>query len=91
MKVARHFIIRGEVQGVGYRFFAQRVAAHHQIVGYVKNLPDGSVESHAEGLPQDVEGFKYDLATGPRFARVDQIEEKVLEPTGTYSSFRVER
>jgi acylphosphatase len=90
-KVARYFVIRGEVQGVGYRFFAQRAAAHHQIVGYVKNMPDGTVESLAEGSPQSVEGFKNDLATGPRFARVEQIEEKVLEPTGTYSSFRVER
>jgi acylphosphatase len=56
-KVARHFVIRGEVQGVGYRFFAQRVAAYHQIVGYVKNMPDGTVESFAEGSPQGVEGF----------------------------------
>ena len=91
VKVARHFVIRGEVQGVGYRFFAQRAAAHHQIVGYVKNMPDGSVETLAEGTPQAVEGFKNDLAAGPRFSHVDQIEEKVLEPTGTYSSFRVER
>ncbi|HXD30018.1 MAG TPA: acylphosphatase [Pyrinomonadaceae bacterium] len=91
MKVARHFIVRGEVQGVGYRFFAQRVAARHQVVGYVKNMPDGTVESLAEGSPQDVEGFKNDLAAGPRFARVERVEEKVIEPTGLYSSFRVER
>ena len=89
--VARKFQVRGEVQGVGYRFFAQRAAAHHQVVGYVRNMPDGSVEALAEGPAQSVEGFKNDLATGPRWARVDQVEEQVLDPSGLYSSFRVER
>jgi acylphosphatase len=90
-KVARQFIVRGEVQGVGYRFFAQRAAAAHQVVGYVKNMPDGSVESLAEGPLQSVEAFKNDLAAGPRHARITQVEEKVVEPTGRYMSFRVER
>jgi acylphosphatase len=90
-KVARKFLIRGEVQGVGYRFFAQRAAARHQVVGYVRNMPDGTVESLVEGPAQDVEAFKHDLATGPRFAVVEQVEEIFLEPTGQYSLFRVER
>ena len=89
-KVARRFVISGDVQGVGYRFFAQRAAARHQIVGYVKNLSDGRVEALAEGPPAHVEAFKHDLATGPRFGRVDHVEELNLDPTGTYSSFRIE-
>ena len=89
-KVARRFVISGEVQGVGYRFFAQRAAARHQVVGYVKNLSDGSVEALAEGSSAQVEAFKHDLATGPRFGRVDHIEELNLDPTGRYSSFRIE-
>jgi acylphosphatase len=91
MKVARHYTISGEVQGVGYRFFAQRVAARHQVVGYVRNLPDGRVEVHAEGTPESVEGFKHDIATGPAFALVEQVEEVSVEPTGQYTSFRIER
>lgn len=91
VKVARKFSIRGEVQGVGYRFFAQRAAARHQVVGYVKNLPDGTVEALAEGSPQTVEAFKHDLATGPRFSYVEQVEELSLEPTGEYTFFRIER
>ena len=55
MKVARKFIISGFVQGVGYRFFAQRAAARHQVWGYVKNLEDGNVESYAEGDAKAVE------------------------------------
>ena len=89
--VARKFFIRGEVQGVGYRFFAQRAAARHQIVGYVRNCPDGSVEALVEGPATSVEAFKHDLATGPQWAVVDQLEEINLEPTGQYSAFRIER
>ena len=91
MGVARKFFIRGDVQGVGYRFFAQRAAARHQIVGYVRNCADGSVEAFAEGPASNVEAFKQDLATGPQWAVVDQLEEINLEPTGTYSAFRIER
>lgn len=89
-RVARRFLISGDVQGVGYRFFAQRAAARHQIVGYVKNLSDGRVEALAEGPPSEVEAFKHDLAAGPRFGRVDHVEELNLDPSGTYSSFRIE-
>ena len=91
MQVARKFLIRGEVQGVGYRFFAQRAAARHQVVGYVRNCSDGTVEALAEGPPGSVEDFKDDLATGPQWAVVDQVEEIVLEPSGSYSAFRIER
>jgi acylphosphatase len=91
MKVARKFLIDGDVQGVGYRFFAQRAAARHQIVGYVRNLADGRVEALAEGTPASVEAFKHDLATGPAFAVVEHVEEINLDPTGTYASFRIER
>lgn len=90
-KVARKFLIKGEVQGVGYRFFAQRAAARHQVRGYVRNCPDGTVEALAEGSEGDVEEFKKDLVTGPQWSRVEQVEELSLDPTGLYASFRVER
>ena len=89
--VARRFLISGDVQGVGYRFFAQRAAARHQVVGYVRNCPDGTVEAHAEGPANNVEAFKHDLVTGPQWAVVNQVEETSLEPKGTYSMFRIER
>jgi len=90
-KVARKFFLRGDVQGVGFRFFAQRAAARHQVVGYVKNLDDGRVEALAEGPARKVEAFKHELATGPRFSSVDHVEEINLDPSGAYSSFRIER
>ena len=89
--VARKFLISGDVQGVGYRFFAQRAAAKHQVVGYVRNRPDGTVEALAEGPATSVESFKHDLLAGPQWALVQQVEEINLEPSGSYSSFRIER
>jgi acylphosphatase len=90
-KVAWKFLIRGDVQGVGYRFFAQRAAARHQVSGHVRNCPDGSVEVIVEGSPGAIEEFKKDLVTGPQWSRVEQIEEISLEPTGLYPGFRIER
>jgi acylphosphatase len=89
--VARRFVIRGDVQGVGYRFFAQRAAAKHQVLGYVRNEPDGSVEVLAEGPATNVEAFRDELLAGPKWAKVEQLEEINLEPSGTFTLFRVER
>jgi len=89
--IARKFLIRGLVQGVGFRFFTQRSAARHQVTGYVRNLPDGRVEVSAQGREKSVEAFKHDLTAGPRFSKVEEIEEIVLEPDRTFSSFRIER
>ena len=91
MKVARRFFISGRVQGVGYRYFVQRASARHQVRGYVQNLDDGRVEVVAEGSEKAVEEFKKDLAAGPTNSQVGEIEEIVLEPSGLYPSFRIER
>ena len=91
MVVARKFLISGEVQGVGFRFFAQRSSARHQVRGYIKNLDDGRVEVLAEGSAKAVEEFRLDLAAGPVHSRVENIEELALEPSGRYPAFRIER
>ncbi len=89
--IARKFLISGEVQGVGFRYFAQRSSARHQVRGYVRNLDDGRVEVLAEGPAAKVEVFRQDLAAGPTNAKVNFLEEIVLEPSGRYSTFRIER
>jgi acylphosphatase len=89
--IARRFFISGEVQGVGFRYFALRSAGRHQVKGFVKNLTDGRVEVLAEGNQRDVEEFRHDLAAGPSHARVGKVEELVVEPSGLYSTFRIER
>ncbi len=91
MVVARKFLIRGLVQGVGYRYFAQRAAARHQVHGYVKNLDDGRVEAFVQGDERQVEAFKHDLTAGPTYSNVEEVEEIVLDPSRRFSTFRIER
>lgn len=88
--VARQFIISGQVQGVGYRFFAMRAAARHQVLGTVRNLPDGRVEVIAEGEREAMDQFKNDLATGPIMAEIADIEEIDLTVTRRYRDFRID-
>jgi acylphosphatase len=91
MNVARKIVISGEVQGVGFRYFAQRSAARHQVRGYVRNLEDGRVEALVEGPANAVEEFKLDLAAGPSYSKVEHLEETVLDPTGRYPTFRIDQ
>jgi acylphosphatase len=91
VRVARKFLVDGIVQGVGFRFFAQRAAARHQVVGYIRNLADGKVEARAEGNAQSVEAFKQELLAGPTFSVVDHLEEIVVEPSEHYKHFRIEK
>ena len=88
--VARRFIIDGQVQGVGFRYFALRAAARHQVKGTVRNLPGGQVEVIAEGERDAMEEFKKDLATGPTLAQVTSLDESDLAPTGRYHEFRID-
>jgi len=67
-------IVRGEVQGVGYRAFARRCAARLGLNGWVRNRPDGNVDLEVEGPPATV-GDMLDLARqGPSFATVDGVD-----------------
>lgn len=88
--VARRFIISGSVQGVGYRFFAMRAAARHQVLGTVRNLPDSRVEVMAEGERAAMDEFKKELTAGPTLAQVSDIEETDLPVTGRYRDFRID-
>jgi acylphosphatase len=62
------------VQGVGYRYFAQRVAHQLGIQGYAKNLSDGRVEVYAIGQPEALDSYRTSLARGPRSAEVSRVE-----------------
>ncbi|MEO5858598.1 MAG: acylphosphatase [Pyrinomonadaceae bacterium] len=89
--IARRFFVNGMVQGVGFRYFAQRAAAKHQVKGFVRNMPDGRVETFVQGSETQVNGFRDDIATGPRFSKVDDIEELVEDINLAFSTFRIER
>ena len=89
-QVARRFLLAGRVQGVGYRYFAMRAAARHDILGTVKNLVDGRVEILAEGERDAMEQFKMELATGPALARVASLEEFDEPVTNRFRDFRTD-
>jgi len=88
--IARRFIVRGRVQGVGYRYFAVRAARSAGVAGTVRNLPDGSVEVIAEGSPSAIARLKSDLERGPSFSSVTSVDEIEGVVTGRYSSFEVD-
>jgi len=64
------------VQGVGYRFFAQRVAERIGLAGYVKNLCDGCVEVYAIGTAEQLLGLRAELERGPLAAEVSAVTEE---------------
>jgi acylphosphatase len=90
MKIARKFIVRGRVQGVGFRFFAIRAAQRIGVVGTVRNLPDGTVQAIVEGTPDAVGEFRSELWRGPSYADVNAVDETDLRVTGGYTGFNVE-
>ena len=87
--VAKRYFIRGRVQGVGYRYFAQRAAADLQITGYTRNLDDGRVEVYAVGTAEQLSELAGRLWKGPRMADVRGVEESD-EGVQQYESFHIE-
>ena len=82
---ARRFLISGRVQGVGYRYFAERSAHATGVTGWARNLDDGRVEVHANGTESQLDDFEARLRMGPQFADVrsfESTEVPVLELSG---------
>src|SRR5205085_1961781 len=87
---ARRFLVRGRVQGVGFRWFVEREAHILKIAGWVRNNSDGTVEILAQGTRDQLIGLRSRLREGPRAARVDDVQESEAEPIKGLSSFRIE-
>ena len=83
---ARRWFIGGRVQGVGYRYFAQRAAAELGLTGYARNLDDGRVEVYAVGSQDKLSQFAASLRHGPRWSDVRAVEEQEAAITA-YASF----
>jgi acylphosphatase len=71
--IGRHYIIRGHVQGVGFRYFVARHARALGLAGWVRNLPDGSVAARAAGAASTLDAFELELKRGPTMSRVDDV------------------
>lgn len=88
--MARRAVVRGIVQGVGFRFFAERSARALGVRGWVRNCPDGSVECVVEGDEAAVEDYLKRLEKGPSGARVDGVDVQPVPPEGI-AAFEVRR
>jgi acylphosphatase len=86
----RKFVVRGRVQGVGFRWFVEREARTLGISGWVRNNSDGSVEVLASGTQEQLFGLRSRLQQGPRAARVDNVEEAEAQPIAGLNTFRIE-
>ena len=87
---ARRFLVRGRVQGVGFRWFVEREAHILGIAGWVRNNHDGCVEVLAQGTCDQLSGLHSRLREGPRAARVDLVEVSDATPVAGLRSFRIE-
>jgi len=82
-------VVEGYVQGVGYRWFTMRTARRLGLTGWVRNNPDRTVETAAEGDETSLMEFIGELRKGPMSASVRSIEWHYEEPTGEFTSFDV--
>lgn len=89
MKKSAKIIVRGLVQGVGFRYFCTEVARSLDIKGYVTNLPNGDVELEIEYDEDVINDFIIQLKRGPFSARVTEIKIEEMEFEGKFEIFSI--
>jgi acylphosphatase len=89
MTVARRYLVRGRVQGVGFRYFTQAAAVRAGVSGWVRNNPDGTVEIAAAGDADALARLEEEIRRGPRGARVDQVVVADDTPGTAHSEFAI--
>ncbi len=89
MEAGAHIIVKGMVQGVGFRYFVHRRATELGLAGWVRNLFNGDVEISVEGDRSLVEEFIAFLKVGPRMARVNDVVIEWKTPSGESNEFEV--
>jgi acylphosphatase len=91
--IAKRYIVRGRVQGVGFRWYVEREAKQLGMAGWVRNNEDSSVELVAAGSTEQHEALRGKLEAGPRGSRVDRVDESEVEPgelSGKLKAFTIE-
>ena len=84
-------IYTGNVQGVGFRYTVKQVAAGYEVVGWVRNLDDGSVELQASGEEAEVEAFLEGIARGQLARHIKQVQRTELDGADTPTGFEIRR
>ncbi len=89
MKKGVHLLVKGRVQGVGFRYFVYHSAQRSDLSGWVKNLEDGRVEIVAEGEEETLRLFVKEIAKGSRFAAVKEVQTEWQSYTNKFRSFEI--
>ena len=84
-----HYIVKGMVQGVAFRYYTSRYAQNFSIKGTVKNLFNGDVEIYAQGDPENIRRFEAFLHAGPPAANVDQVTKEELDSNEFFPGFEI--
>jgi acylphosphatase len=82
-------LVSGRVQGVGFRWFAEREASRRSIRGHVRNLEDGRVEILAQGRSAPLAEFRERIGRGPSSARVDRVDARAVAVDPELTVFRI--
>jgi len=87
-----HFLVKGRVQGVGFRWFVHREASELGLKGWVRNTEDGDVEVLVAGEAEDLNELREALRKGPRGSRVDSVtQHELVEKEGAnLEAFKIE-
>ena len=85
--MAKHLVISGRVQGVGFRYSISEEAELLGVTGWVRNRRDGTVEAVVDGPPDAVEGMLAWARRGPRGASVTDVQ--VTETAGSFEGFEM--
>jgi acylphosphatase len=84
-----HYIVKGRVQGVAFRFYTQKAARDYNIEGTVKNLYNGDVEVYAQGEEENIRQFEVFLRSGPPAAHVLQLIKEESDTPLKYPGFQI--
>ena len=84
-------VVYGTVQGVGFRFAAREAASSYLVTGWVRNLPDGSVEIVASGSADAVARMTAWAHHGPRYASVERVQVERMEDSLSLDAFEIRR
>jgi acylphosphatase len=87
-QTAKHIVFSGEVQGIGFRFTANRLAGRYSVTGFVRNLPDGNVEMLIQGSEQDIRHCIAEIQDSFR-GYIRNTKTDSVPPNPSYTNFRV--